>query len=36
MNHTPDTTASADNGGNFNPQQAAALLDRPPSRRGAS
>ncbi|MGO8886383.1 MAG: hypothetical protein ACLPUO_25515 [Streptosporangiaceae bacterium] len=27
MNHTPDTTA-ADNGGNFDPQQAAALLDQ--------
>jgi hypothetical protein len=26
MNHTPDTTASAGNGGNFDPQQAAALL----------
>ena len=27
MNHTPDTTA-AGNGGNFDPQQAAALLDQ--------
>ena len=26
MNPTPDTTASAGNGGNFGPQQAAALL----------
>ena len=26
MNPTPDTTASAGNGGNFDPQQAAALL----------
>ncbi|HEY5352684.1 MAG TPA: hypothetical protein VIK57_09535 [Streptosporangiaceae bacterium] len=28
MNPTPDTTTSADNGGNFDPQQAAALLDQ--------
>jgi hypothetical protein len=28
MNPTPDTTASAGNGGNFDPQQAAALLDQ--------
>jgi hypothetical protein len=28
MNHTPDTTTSAGNGGNFDPQQAAALLDQ--------
>jgi hypothetical protein len=28
MNRTPDTTTSADNGGNFDPQQAAALLDQ--------
>jgi hypothetical protein len=28
MNPTSDTTASADNGGNFGPQQAAALLGR--------
>jgi hypothetical protein len=28
MNPTPDTTASAGNGGNFGPQQAAALLDQ--------
>src|SRR5258708_6763610 len=27
MNHAPDTT-TADNGGNFDPQQAAALLDQ--------
>ncbi len=26
MNHTPDSTATADNGGNFDPQEAAALL----------
>jgi hypothetical protein len=26
MNHTPDTTTSAGNGGNFDPRQAAALL----------
>jgi hypothetical protein len=26
MNHTPDSTATAGNGGNFDPQQAAALL----------
>jgi hypothetical protein len=35
MNHTSDTT-TAGNGGNFDPQQAAALLDQttqsPPSR----
>ena len=28
MNPTPDTTASAGNGGNFDPRQAAALLDQ--------
>jgi hypothetical protein len=28
MNPTPDTTASAGNGGNFDPQQAAALLNQ--------
>ena len=28
MNPTPDTTTSAGNGGNFDPQQAAALLDQ--------
>jgi hypothetical protein len=28
MNPAPDTTASAGNGGNFDPQQAAALLDQ--------
>ena len=28
MNHTPDTTTSAGDGGNFDPQQAAALLDQ--------
>ena len=28
MNHTPDTTTAAGNGGNFDPQQAAALLDQ--------
>jgi hypothetical protein len=28
MNHTPDTTTSAGNGGTFDPQQAAALLDQ--------
>jgi hypothetical protein len=28
MNHTPDTTTSAGNGGNFDPRQAAALLDQ--------
>ena len=28
MNHTPDATASAGNGGNFDPQQAAVLLDQ--------
>ncbi len=28
MNHTPDTTTSAGNGGAFDPQQAAALLDQ--------
>ena len=28
MNRTPDTTASAGNGGDFGPQQAAALLDQ--------
>ena len=28
MNRTPDTTASAGNGGGFGPQQAAALLDQ--------
>ena len=28
MNHTPDSTATAGNGGNFDPQQAAALLDQ--------
>ena len=28
MNHRSDTTTSADNGGNFDPQQAAALLDQ--------
>ena len=28
MNPTPDTTTSADNGGNFDPRQAAALLDQ--------
>ena len=28
MNHTSDTTTSAGNGGNFDPQQAAALLDQ--------
>ena len=28
MNHTPDTPTSAGNGGNFDPQQAAALLDQ--------
>jgi hypothetical protein len=28
MNHTPDATATAGNGGNFDPQQAAALLDQ--------
>jgi hypothetical protein len=28
MSHTPDTTTSAGNGGNFDPRQAAALLDQ--------
>jgi hypothetical protein len=28
MNPTPDTTTAADNGGNFDPRQAAALLDQ--------
>jgi hypothetical protein len=28
MNPTPDTTAAAENGGNFDPRQAAALLDQ--------
>ena len=28
MNHTPDTTAAAGHGANFDPQQAAALLDQ--------
>ena len=28
MNRTPDTTATAGNGGGFDPQQAAALLDQ--------
>ncbi len=28
MNHTPDTTAAAGNGGNLDPRQAAALLDQ--------
>jgi len=28
VNPTPDTTASAGNGGNFDPRQAAALLDQ--------
>ena len=28
MNHTPDTTTPAGNGGTFDPQQAAALLDQ--------
>jgi hypothetical protein len=28
MNHTPDTTTAAGNGGNFDPRQAAALLDQ--------
>jgi hypothetical protein len=28
MNHSPDTAAFADNGGNFDPRQAAALLDQ--------
>jgi hypothetical protein len=28
MNHTSDTTATAGNGGNFDPRQAAALLDQ--------
>ena len=28
MNPTPDTSASAGNGGNFDPRQAAALLDQ--------
>jgi hypothetical protein len=28
MNHTPDTSAAAGNGGSFDPQQAAALLDQ--------
>jgi len=28
MNHTPDTSSAAGNGGDFDPRQAAALLDR--------
>jgi hypothetical protein len=28
MNHTPDSAATAENGGNFDPRQAAALLDQ--------
>ena len=28
MNHTPDSTTAAGNGGNFDPRQAAALLDQ--------
>ena len=35
MNHTPDTTTTAENGGNFDPQQAAALL-RPDHPAGAA